>query len=46
MGVLVSGLTRLGKRGQACNILVLECIGCVEHNRIVMMVSKTGEVNV
>jgi hypothetical protein len=46
VGVLVSGLTRLGKRGQACNILVLECIGCVEHNRIVMMVSKTGEVNV
>ncbi len=37
----VSSPTRLGKRGQACNILVLECIGCVEHNRIVMMVSKT-----
>ncbi len=24
-----------------CNILVLKCIGCVEHNRIVMMVFKT-----
>ncbi len=39
--LLVSGPTRLGKRGQGCNILVLQYIGCVEHNRIVMMVSKT-----
>ncbi len=31
----------LGKKSEECNILVLKCIGCVEHNRVVMMVSKT-----
>ncbi len=31
----------LGKKSEECNILVSKCIGCVEHNRVVMMLSKT-----
>lgn len=29
-----------GKKGEECNILILKYINYVEHNRVVMMVSK------
>lgn len=39
--MFVLGPTRLGKRNEDCNILVLGFIGCVEPSKIMMMVSKT-----
>ncbi len=39
--MFVSRLTGLGTRSENNGILVLECIGCVEPNRVVMMMFKT-----
>jgi hypothetical protein len=36
----VLDFARLGTRSEACNILVLECIGCVEPSRVVIMTPK------
>ncbi len=40
MMFFVLDFARLGTWSEVCNILVLECIGCVEPNRVVIMTLK------
>jgi hypothetical protein len=37
---LVPNLAKLKTRNEACNILVLKCLGLVEFNRVVIVTPK------
>ncbi len=40
MVLFVSDLAKLRTRNEACNVLVLKCLGPVESNRVLIMAPK------
>lgn len=40
MVLFVSDLAKLRTRNETCNVLVLECLGHVEFNRVLIMALK------